>query len=99
MIRFLKNVKSDASVNIDLTSFDINAICYDINIEEYRNSYYLDLVRILWLKLYHLCQNESEANNLKSVDGTEYIFIYNPSKLENLKRLENEVWKIYNDIK
>lgn len=99
MIRFLKNVKADASVNIDLTSFDINAICYDINIEEYRNSYYLDLVRILWLKLYHLCQNESEANNLKSVDGTEYIFRYNPSKLENLKRLENEVWKIYNDIK
>lgn len=99
MIRFLKNVKADASVNIDLTSFDINAICYDINIEEYRNSYYLDLVRILWLKLYHLCQNESEVNNLKSVDGTEYIFRYNPSKLENLKRLENEVSKIYNDIK
>ena len=92
-------MKADASVNIDLTSFDINAICYDINIEEYRNSYYLDLVRILWLKLYHLCQNESEVNNLKSVDGTEYIFRYNPSKLENLKRLENEVWKIYNDIK
>ena len=99
MIRFLKNVKADASANIDLTSFDINAICYDINIEEYRTSYYLDLVRILWFKLYHLCHNESEANNLKSVDGTEYIFRNNPSKLENLKRLENEVLKIYNDIK
>ena len=99
MIRFLKNIKTDAPVNIDLTSFDINAICYDINPESYRNSYYLDLVRILWNKLYNLSQNEAEANNLKSVDGTEYIFRYNPSKLENLKRLENEVWKIYNDIK
>ncbi|MDE5611411.1 MAG: hypothetical protein K2I90_05270 [Odoribacter sp.] len=99
MIRFLKNVKADASVNIDLTSFDINAICYDINTDEYRNSYYLDLVRVLWLKLYHLCQNESEANNLKSVGGTEYIFRYNPSKIENLKRLHNEVWNIYNEIR
>ena len=98
MIRFLKNVKADASVNIDLTSFDINAICYDINIEEYRNSYYLDLVRVLWLKLYHLCQNESEANGLKSVDGTEYIFRNNPSKFDNLKRLHNEVWNIYKEL-
>ena len=99
MIRFLKNVRTDASVDIDLTSFDINAICYDICTDDYRNSYYLDLVRVLWLKLYHLCQNESEANNLKSVDGTEYIFRYNSSKKEQLKRLLNEVWKIYKEIK
>lgn len=98
MIRFLKNVRTDAPVNIDLTSFDINAICYDINTNEYCNAYYIDLVRILWLKLYHLCQNESEADNLKSVDGTEYIFRYNSSKKENLKRLKDEVWKIYNDL-
>lgn len=98
MIRFLKNVRTDASVNIDLTSFDINAICYDINTEEYRQAYYLDLVKILWLKLYHLCQNQSEADNLKSVDGTEYIFRYNPSKKENLKQLKDEVWKIYNEL-
>lgn len=101
MIRFLKNVKADASVNIELTSFDINAICYDIHIDEYRNSYYLDLVRVLWLKLYHLCQNEPEANNLRSVDGTEYIYIFRnkPSKLESLKLLHDEVWHIYKDIK
>lgn len=98
MIRFLKNIKADASVNIELSSFDINAICYDIHIDEYRNSYYLDLVRVLWLKLYHLCQNESEANILRSVDGTEYIFRNKPSKLESLKLLYNEVLQIYKDI-
>ena len=98
MIRFLKNVKTDTPVDIDLTNFDINAICYDINTDEYRDAYYIDLVRILWLKLYHLCQNASEADNLKSVDGTEYIFRYNPSKKENLKRLQNEVWKIFNEL-
>ena len=99
MIRFLKNIKADASVNIELTSFDINAICYDIDIDEYRNSYYLDLVRVLWLKLYHLCQNESEANDLRSVDGTEYIFRNKSSKLDSLKLLHDKVWEIYNDIK
>lgn len=99
MIRFLKNVRTDAAINIDLTSFDINAICYDINTNDYRNSYYMDLVRVLWLKLYHLCQNESEANNLKSVDGSEYIFRYNSSKKEHLKRLQEEVWNIYKEIK
>lgn len=99
MIRFLKNVRTDASVDIDLKSFDINAICYDININDYCNSYYLDLVRVLWLKLYHLCKNESEADNLKSVDGTEYIFKNNPAKKEYLERLEGEVWNIYNEIK
>lgn len=98
MIRFLKNVRTDASVHIDLTSFDINAICYDIDINTYRNAYYLDLVRILWLKLYHLSNDESEADNLKSVDGTEYIFRYNSSKKENLKRLHEEIWKLYNEL-
>ena len=28
MIRFLKNVRSDSDVKIELTSFEINAICY-----------------------------------------------------------------------
>lgn len=99
MIRFLKNVKADATVTIDLSSFDINAICYDIDAETYKDSYYLDLVHVLWLKLYNICNRESEANNLKSVDGTEYIFRYNPSKLENLKKLEKEIWGIYNELK
>ncbi len=28
MIRFLKNVRSDSDVKIDLLSFEINAVCY-----------------------------------------------------------------------
>ena len=34
MIRFLKNVRSDSDKKIDLTSFEINAICYDIRFPE-----------------------------------------------------------------
>ena len=99
MIRFLKNIKADSEQFINLSSFDINAICYNISIDDYKDSHYLDLVRVLWLKLWHLCNNDSEMDKLKSVDGSEYIFEYNNTKKENLKRLEREVWNIYNEIK
>lgn len=98
MIRFLKNVKADSEQKISLTSFEINAICYDIPIGEYQSAHYLDLVRILWLKLYHLCNDEKEADELKSVDGTEYIFRYNHQKLAELKKLHNEIWNIYQEL-
>ena len=99
MIRFLKNIKADSEQFINLSSFDINAICYNISIDDYKDSHYLDLVRVLWLKLWHLCNNDSEMDKLKSVDSSEYIFEYNNTKKENLKRLEREVWNIYNEIK
>ena len=98
MIRFLKNIRTDSDNNITLTSFEINAICYDIPVNDYCNLHYLELVKILWLKLYHLCTNEKEANELKSVDGTEYIFRNNHQKLDELKKLHSEVWNIYQEI-
>jgi len=98
MIRFLKNVRTDSDKNIDLTSFEINAICYDIPVSNYQDAYYLDLVRILWLKLYRLCTNQSEADNLVSVDGTEYVFRGKPERLEQLQKLRNEVFTIYNEL-
>ena len=98
MIRFLKNVRTDSENKIDLTSFEINAICYDIPVSSYQDAYYLDLVRILWLKLYRLCTNQSEADNLVSVDGTEYVFRDKPERLEQLKKLRNEVFTIYNEL-
>lgn len=99
MIRFLKNVRTDSDNEISLTSFEINAICYDIPVEDYQNLHYLELVKVLWLKLYHLCTNDKEADELKSVDGTEYIFRNNHQKLEELKKLQSEVWNIYQEIK
>lgn len=98
MIRFLKNVRTDSDKVIDLTSFEINAICYDIPVSNYQDAYYLDLVRILWLKLYRLCTNQSEADNLVSVDGTEYVFRGKPERLEQLQKLRNEVFTIYNEL-
>ena len=40
MIRFLKNLRSQSNEGIDLTSFEINSICYDIPTWRYSSVYY-----------------------------------------------------------
>jgi hypothetical protein len=99
MIRFMKNVKAHSEYNIQLSSFDINAICYDINTTEYLNSPYYKLVTVIYKQLHHICNDSNHANDLVSVDGREYIFRNQPNKLENLKRIMSEIEGIYNDLK
>lgn len=98
MIRFLKNVRTDSDKTIPLTSFDINAVCYDIPEYEYENAHYLDLVRVLWLKLYFLTQDAKKIDSLKSVNGKEYVFKGKSDKINALKTLEGEVRQIYNNL-
>ncbi len=97
MIRFLKNVRSDSDKVIDLSSFEINAICYSIDTNDYSNLDYKELVYLLWNVMYHLLI-DGTASQLRSVVGNEYVFT-SPKKIEALKLLENEVWNIYNDNK
>lgn len=98
LIRFLKNVRSDSDKKIDLTSFDINAICYDIPISEYQNMDYKQMVGLIWSKMFHLWY-DGKADQLTSVVGTEYVFKNKPEKVEALKLLEDEVYHISCDLK
>lgn len=97
MIRFLKNVRTDSEKNIPLTSFEINAICYSIPVQDYAEKEYKELVHILWSTMFHLW-NDGKQDELKSVVGDEYIFKDKPEKLEALKMLEDEVYKINKDL-
>ncbi|MDR6546548.1 hypothetical protein J2810_002607 [Chryseobacterium rhizosphaerae] len=99
MIRFLKNVKADSSMDIKLSSFDFNAICYDINIDSYKLLNKYMLVPIIYNQLYSIATNGYVANSLKSVDEHEYIFRNNSEKLESLRNLLNEVNSILVDLK
>lgn len=99
MIRFLKNVRFDSDISIELSSFEINAICYDIPVSEYKDMSYYEMVGLLWNKMYKLVQDTVLAKKLLSVDGTEYVFIKNPDKLQELKKLKDEVWRIYDAIR
>lgn len=98
MIRFLKNVRSQADTKIDLTSFEINSICYDIPTWKYSAAYYLQLVNIVYEKIFSICTNQMEANRLKSVDGAEYVFRNKPDKVRHLRILMLEVKKIIDDL-
>ncbi|KAA6316836.1 hypothetical protein EZS27_032916, partial [termite gut metagenome] len=55
MIRFLKNCKANSDQNIDLSSFDINAICYDIDVSEYKTLSFYELVPILYNQMKSIC--------------------------------------------
>lgn len=98
MIRFLKHCKAESQYQIGLTSFDINAICYAIEVHDYANLSFYDLVPILYLQLKRISEDSNYANNLISVDGREHIFKYDSEKKENLKQMLAEVEGIYLDL-
>ena len=97
MIRFLKNVRTDSEKDIPLNSFEINAICYSIPVWEYSSMDYKALVGLLWQKMYHLWSN-GKCDDLVSVVGNEYVFKGKPEKIQALKDLEDEVFKINQDL-
>ena len=98
MIRFLKTVKADSEIDIDLSSFDFNAICYNIKVGDYTNLPYYGLVYILYEELRKICADTSYANDVVSVDGREYIFRYNMYKLENVRKMLSAVESIIEDL-
>ena len=99
MIRFLKNTKANSDLEIDLSSFDINAICYDIEVEKYQTLSFYELVPVIYNQLKEICNNQTKADSIISVDGREYIFRYNSKKIENLKLLLAEVEGIFVDLR
>ncbi len=99
MIRFLKNTKANSNQEIDLSSFDINAVCYDIEVVKYQTLSFYELVPVIYNQLKEICTNQTKADSIISVDGREYIFKYNSRKLENLKLLLAEVEGIFVDLK
>lgn len=98
MIRFLKNIKAISDHEIDLSSFDINAICFDIDPVKYQNLTIFELVPLLHVQLKSICTNQEHSDKLISVDGREYIFRGNSTKLNNVKSLLGEVEGIYADF-
>ncbi len=88
----------DSKNSIDLSSFDINAICYNIAPYKYDGLHYLELVSIVRDQLYKIVSDESYANNILSVDGKEYIFKGNNKRAEVIK-IYQDVYTIYSILK
>lgn len=103
MIRFTKNLKFEVGLalnkKIELSSYDINAICFNIKQEEYMFLNYLALVVILYKEFDKILSNEEYRNTIKSIDGQEFIFLgKGPTKLIQLRMLKNELDEILSDL-
>lgn len=101
MIRFMKNVKWDTSLIVGkpkISSFDINAICYDINLDIYASLNYLELVRVIYNQISKILIDTNYRDNLKSVDGQESIFRGKSEKIEELRIFKAEIDSILTDI-
>lgn len=98
MIRFLKTIKADSDIDIDVTSFDISSMCYSIDALSYYDKPYYELVYVLQVELRKIVSNDFYRNNIKSIDGTEYIFRDKSKKYGQLVLLLNELNTIKGDL-
>ncbi|MGC1472392.1 MAG: hypothetical protein WA775_07365 [Psychroserpens sp.] len=98
MIRFLKTIKADSDIKIKINSFDISSICYNIDSISYYNKPYYELVYVLQVELGKIIADDFYRNNIKSIDGTEYIFRDKPEKYGQLLMLLNELNTIKKDL-
>jgi len=98
MIRFLKNIKAASNLDFDLSSFDINAICYNIDKAKYLNLPFFELVSVLYSEIRTICIDSNYADNIVSVDGREYIFRFSSEKIVNLKKILTEIEPIHEDL-
>lgn len=96
MIRFLKNLKEDSNSPIKLSSFEINAICYGIDVNSYYKCNYVQLVNVLtcyiWKKF---VENGSYPQDIMSVTGVDYPFRDNPSAIVEVRKLYNDLFPIW----
>ncbi|WP_231097987.1 hypothetical protein [Aggregatibacter actinomycetemcomitans] len=95
----MKNIKIDSELDIQLSSFDINAICYQIDKSLYISKNKYELVEVIFNQLNSLAHNINYLENLKSVDEREYIFRGKESKINSLILLLKEVYSILEDLK
>lgn len=99
MIRFLKNLKEDADSAIDLTSFEINAICYGIPIERYKDASCIQLVNVLTCEIWNkFIKRDAIPSTIKSVTGVEYPFVSRPSAVREVVKLYNELFPIWETL-
>lgn len=99
VVRFLKTLRFDASQKIDLSSYDIAAIMYNMD-----NGLYLIgnsplmLIENSLRFLIFIRENELYRNSLKVPDGSRSIFCTNGANTTNLNLLIKELSGLYQDI-
>lgn len=98
MIRFIKTIKADSDVDINISSFDINAICYNIPEYKYQDKIYYELVKVIYDEFCKIITDENYRNTIKSVDGSESIFYGKEDKMSRLQQIVIEIDQLRKDL-
>lgn len=100
LVRLLKTLKVDADYNIDLTSFEITSLLYDISdfrLNKQKREELL-LLREASLQLDKLITNTEYRDSLKSPNDKEFVFKNKSGKVVEFKKLKLELDELIQDI-
>jgi len=98
MIRFVKTLKYDSQKLIDLSSFEINAICYNIDTFKYSGKAFYDLVPVVAQEFAKIVTNASYRDSIMSVDGSESVFRGKEKKSNSIALMYLEIDELLKDL-
>lgn len=100
LVRLLKTLKVDADYQIDLSSFEITSIVYDMDNFTLTKPKYQELLLLNEgsKQLDKLINNKSHRENLMSPNNKEVVFGTSESKVVELKKLKLELDELIEDI-
>ncbi len=100
LIRLLKTLKVDAENKVELTSFEITSLLYDIPETSLykRDDQQLLLLQEASKQLERLINQQWYREQLKSPNQSEYVFGNNSSKITGLKSIKLELDELIQDV-
>lgn len=100
LVRLLKTLKVDADYQIDLSSFEITSIVYDMDSFTLTKPKYQELLLLNEgsKQLDKLINNKSHRENLMSPNNKEIVFGTSESKVVELKKIKLELDELIEDI-
>ncbi len=100
LIRLLKTLKVDADYDINLTSFEITSMLYDMSLISLIKSEYQSLMLLpeASKQLDKIITEKSYREALQSPNGKELVFGINTEKIIEIKKLKLELDELIQDI-
>jgi hypothetical protein len=101
LIRLLKTLREDADYKIDLNSFEITSLLFDISDYQllFTEENQLQLLPVASEQLDKLITNDAYRLSLLSPNGKELVFPATNDKVVELKKMKREVDDLMTDIK
>lgn len=99
-IRLLKTLKADSEKNIELSSFQLTSIVYDMESSKlyYRKGLELQIAENISSHLYKIIEEPNYRKNIKSPNGIEYP-LFNDDLITSLSLLKSDLDDLITDCK